>query len=243
MFRSNNLNMIANKRLIINTLIILVTLMITVNPNLSAQTYRFEATLSPLITWFGVKNDNVSNEGARPGSEITFRIERYFTDNIAWTGGLSLLSAGGRLRCSTPVDFRLHSGTVTVDPLKPIVYKIMYLSFPVGLKFKTNERNLLSYFASLGLDPEIVVKGRVNIPALDLKNERAMPEIKRFNIGYHLNAGAGYAVSEDIILSFGFGFENNFIDVTRDVGSQVHDHVAHRIFKFIFGINFPAFRE
>ncbi len=97
---------------------------------------------------------------------------------------------------------------------------------------------LFSYFGELGLDPKVVVRGRVDIPSIDVKGQKAMTEIRRFNIGYHFNAGIDYSIDGNISLVLGLGFENNFLDVTKDVSEQEVDRTSQKLLNFIFGINF-----
>jgi hypothetical protein len=229
------------KGLIYKCFVIISAILLLAGNVSSGQEVRVNLSLSPVITWFGSDKGEITNKGARPGFDFTIKAERYFTDNFAYTGGLGFLTSSGRLESSLATDFLLPDRTVTVEPGKPIVYKINYLAIPVGLKFRTNEKNLLSFYGELGLDPEVVVSARVDIPSLDLKNEKGAKELNRFNIGYHLNGGAGYSVGDNLMLTFGLGFENNFLDVTRERLSQPGDHIGQRFIKFIFGINFLAY--
>jgi hypothetical protein len=219
-------------------LIVLPFILALAGQHASAQESRIGVTISPVITWFGSGSETVTNQGSRPGSEITVRYEKYFTDNFAFTAGISLLGTGGRLKRSVPVDFLLPERTVTVGAGNPIVYRIRYLSVPAGVKFRTNERNLLSFTGEVGIDPEVVVTGRVDIPSLDIRYNKAMTQINRFNLGYHINGGIEYKAGEALSLILGLGFENNFLDVTRDRLSQENDRITQRFIKFILGVNF-----
>ena len=42
-------------------------------------------------------------------------------------------------------------------PGNPVVYKIQYLSIPLGLKLQTNQIGYLTFFTDLGLDPKVVI--------------------------------------------------------------------------------------
>jgi len=204
----------------------------------NAQDYRFGIYLNPVISWFNTDIYEVKNQGSRGGIDINFTAERYFNDNIALTGGLSIINSGGRLINSSPSVFRFKDFTTVVPADYSVVYKVQYLSIPVGLKFKTNEIGFLKYFAGLGFDPRVVIRGRVDIPAADIKGEKAMTEIKRLNFGYHLNGGVDYSLDGNISVILGLGFESNLLDLTKDVGDQPTDRTSHKFLKFIFGINF-----
>jgi hypothetical protein len=51
-------------------------------------------------------------------------------------------------------------------------------------------------------------------------------------------AGIEYSLGSTTALVFGLGFENNFLDVTKDLNQQPNDRVSHKILKFRIGVNF-----
>ena len=202
------------------------------------QDYRFGIYASPVISWFNTDISEVRNEGSRAGFNFCATAERYFSDNYALAAGISIINSGGRLVSSSASTFRFTSFTSVVAAGNAIVYRIQYLAIPVGLKVKTNEIGVLAYFGDLGLDPKMVIRGRVDIPSIDIKGQKAMTEISRFNMGYHITGGIDYSLDGTTSLILGLGFENNFFDVTKDIGDQKDDRASHKFLKFIFGINF-----
>lgn len=204
----------------------------------SAQDYRVGIYLNPVISWFKTDIAEVENEGSRAGINFNVSVEKYLSEKFSATGGISLIGSGGRLVSSNPNIFRFPDHTDIVAANNPVIYRIRYLSIPVGIKYKTKEMGLFSYFGEFGFDPKTVIRGRVDIPSLEIREQKAMTEIKRFNIGYHLNAGIDYSTGGNISLVLGLGFESNFFDVTKDVGDQKTDRTSQKFLKFIFGVNF-----
>lgn len=206
----------------------------------TAQEYRFSGYITPAISWFSTDITEVVNQGSRAGIIFVVSAERYFINNISATAGLSLINSGGRLVSSDPTIFKFSNYTSVVASGDPMVYRIQYLAIPAGFKFYTNEigYNNLIAFGEIGIDPKVVVRGRVDIPSLDIEGEGAMAEINRFNFGWHLHAGIEYPLGGSTAAVLGLGFENNFPDITRDVGTQANDRVAHKFLKFIFGVKF-----
>ncbi|NSW95480.1 MAG: PorT family protein [Bacteroidales bacterium] len=204
----------------------------------NSQDFRFGIYANPVISWFGTDVSDVKNEGARAGFNFSVTAEKYIGDNYAITAGLSITSSGGRLVSEKPSIFRFPNYSSVVAAGNAVKYRIQYLSIPAGVKFKTNELGFLSYFAEIGFDPKIVASGKVDIPSVDIKGEKAMTEIRRFNLGYHLSAGIDYSIDGSTSAILGLGFENNFLDVTKDVGDQPTDRTSQRFIKFIFGVNF-----
>jgi hypothetical protein len=205
---------------------------------LLAQDYRYGVYIAPVISWFKTDVEDVKNQGARAGINFSISAERHLTDNWHFSSGLAFINASARLKNINPSYFRFPNYTAVVAAGEPVVYRLQYISIPVGIKIKTSEIGYLTYFAEFGLDPKVVIRGRADIPSIDIKGGNAMTEVRRFNFGYHLNAGADYSIDGNISLILGLGFESNIIDITKDYGSQETDRTIHNLLKFIFGINF-----
>ncbi|MGB8490478.1 MAG: outer membrane beta-barrel protein [Bacteroidales bacterium] len=218
--------------------VLILTLLLASTTLTMAQNYRFGAYISPLLSWFRTDLKEVRNEGARAGYDLGIRLEKPLSEFASLTGGLSLKTSGGRLVSNSSSTFWFPDYSVAVAAGEPVIYKISYLSVPVGIKLRTRENGYLTYFAEPGLDPAVVVSGKVDIPSIDIKGMRAMTEITRFNIGYHVNGGIEYSINGSTSLVLGAGFESTFFDVTRDRGDQEEDRTVQRFLKFIFGINF-----
>jgi hypothetical protein len=205
---------------------------------LVAQNYRFGVYASPVISWFKTDIDEVRNQGARAGFIFSVSAERHLTNNWYFNPGIAFINSSARLKSSEPSTFRFPGFTSVVAAGDPVIYRIQYISIPVGIKIKTSEAGYLTYFAEFGLDPKVVVSGKADIPSADVSWENAMNEIRRFNIGYHLNAGADYSINGSTSLILGLGFENNIIDTTIDIDGQPTDRTHQKLLKFIFGVKF-----
>ncbi len=195
----------------------------------------------PLISWFGTDINEVKNNGARPGINFGLSFYKSFNPNYAFSTGINLVSAAGRLTCSDTTrlePYNLDDQQITVNPNDAVLYKIQYVEIPLGLKLRTNEIGYLTFFSDVGIDPKIMVGGKMDIPALDIEGEKAMAELKIFNLSYHIIAGIEYGLGGNTAAIFGLGFHNNFLDVTKDNGEQPEDKVTHRMISIRLGINF-----
>lgn len=210
--------------------------LITLMPSgtLFSQDYRYGVYATPLISWFKTDIEEVKNQGARAGFIFGISTERGLTDNWYFNTGLAFTNSSARLKNINPTIF--NNSVVAAG--KPVIYRLQYISVPVGIKIKTSEKGYLTYFAEFGLDPKVVISGRADIPSINIKGERAMNEIRRFNAGYHLDAGVDYLTNGDISLILGLGFESNIFDTTKDITGQPTDRTIQKLLKFIFGINF-----
>jgi hypothetical protein len=195
--------------------------------------------VDPVISWFSSDVPVTQNSGARPGFNFGLTFNKYFTSNYSFSTGISLLNSGGRLisNSSQPTILQLSKPT-TVAQGESVVYKIQYLSVPVGLKLQTNQIGYITFFADTGLDPMIVVNGKVDIPYLSIKNEKAMNELNMFNLSYHITAGIEYSMGGNTALISALSFENIFFDVTKDNETQPTDKVSHKMLSFKMGVNF-----
>jgi hypothetical protein len=202
------------------------------------QTISFGIHADPAISWFSSDINKVKNDGARPGFNFGLTFNRYFAKKYSFSTGLSLISAGGRLVSKDTTIMEFIDFNSTVLPGNPVVYKIQYLAVPLGLKLQTNQIGYLTFFTDLGLDPKVVIGGKADIPSLDISGEKAMDELKTFNLSYHITGGVEYSLGGTTALVFGLNFDNNFLDITKDNGDQPADRVSHRILSFRIGVNF-----
>lgn len=206
--------------------------------NIAAQKIGFGIFADPVISWFSTDISGVKNDGTRAGFNFGLTFNKYFSPNYAFSTGINILTAGGRLVGKDTTVMKFTNSSSTVLPGKPVVYKIQYLDIPIGLKLQTNQIGYLTFYSDLGLDPMVVIGGKADIPSLNIAGENAVSELNRFNLGYHITTGFEYSLGGTTAIVFGLGFENNFLDVTRDINDQPTDRVSHKIVKFRIGVNF-----
>jgi hypothetical protein len=225
----------------ISVSIIMILLSLTVkgqDPYNNPERISLGIHFDPLISWFGSDTKQIKSAGARPGFNFGITYNKYFTSNYSFSAGLSLINAGGRLSSGDTTVMEFSNFTSTVLPGKPVIYKIQYLSLPVGLKLQSNQIGYITFFTNLGLDPKVVIASKADIPSLGISGENAKKELRMFNIGYHITAGIEYSIGGTTALIAGLNFENNFMDVTKDINTQPDDKITHKILSFRLGINF-----
>jgi hypothetical protein len=204
----------------------------------SQQRIGFGIHADPVISWFSPDISQVKGNGARAGFNFGLTYNKYFAPNYAFSAGIDLLSAGGRLISSDTTVMTLSGVKATVLPGKPVTYRLQYLAFPVGLKLKTNQIGYVCFFSDLGLVPKIVVSRKLDIPSLSLSDQNASDELNMFNLSYHVTAGVEYSLGGTTALVFGLDFDNNFLDITKENGNQRADKVSQKLLSFRLGVNF-----
>jgi len=192
----------------------------------------------PIICWFGSDIKETQNDGARPGFNFGLNFNKYFAPNYSFSTGISIINAGGRLTSSETTVMEFTNFNATVLPGEPVIYKIQYISIPLGLKLQTNQIGYITFFTDLGLDPKFVIGGKADIPSLDITGEKAISELGAFNVSYHITAGIEYSLGGTTAMVLGLNFENNFLDITEDNGAQLNDKVTHKLMSFRIGIIF-----
>lgn len=227
-----------NKSLVLKSLLVLLSICVSTNFTNAQQRIGFGIHADPVISWFSPDINQVKSNGARAGFNFGLTYNKYFAPNYAFSAGIDLLSAGGRLVRSDTTVMTLSGVKTTVLPGNSITYKLQYLAFPVGLKLKTNQIGYVRFFSDLGLVPKIVVGRKMDIPSLNISNQNASDELNLFNLSYHITAGVEYSLGGSTALVFGMDFDNNFLDITKESGNQRSDKVSQKMLSFRLGINF-----
>lgn len=226
----------------LKVVLILLTAIFTLELNGQRGDYNFGIHVNPLVGWFGCDVRSVENAGSKAGVNVGVDFNSYFADNYAFSTGISLISTGGKLVYGDTTSFTLFSGSqseeTTIPANRPIVYRVQYLSVPLGLRFRSTQIGYVTFFANVGVDPKVVVGRKVDIPILNVEREKASEELRLFNMGYHINGGIEYSVGGNTSMLVGLGFENNFFDVTKDINRQPRDRITHRLLSLQLGVIF-----
>lgn len=218
--------------------LLLLSILFALTVNGKAQDIQFSLFADPLLSWFSTDTKETVNGGVRPGFSFGLSYDRYFAENYAFSTGIVLLNASGRVHYSDTIDIEFKNDVLELPANEDITYKIQYITIPLGFKFRTNQIGYLTFFSNIGLDPKIVIAAKADIPEQSIEGENITEELNFFNLGYHMAAGAEYSLGGKTALVFGLSYENNFLDVTTDKPGQAVDMVRHNIVRFKLGINF-----
>jgi hypothetical protein len=206
-----------------------------------APVISFSLHFDPAISWFSTDSYDTRNDGVVPGFNFGISYDRHFGPNYSFYSGLDIIKGGGRLtnRQTTNFELKDYSGSiVTVQSGDVIIYRITYLSIPLGIKLQTNQIGFGKFFTDFGLSPKIVVGGRADIPSLNIYGGNAIPELNIFNLSFHIMAGMEYPLAGNNNFIVGIGFENSLFDVTTDSGNQPSNVVTQKMVSFRLGMTF-----
>jgi hypothetical protein len=193
----------------------------------------------PLISWFSTNGYNSHSDGSIAGFNFGMSYNKYFNPYYSFSSGINIINAGGRLVSNDITSFDMNNySIVTVQPGEAIIYRITYLSIPLGVKLRTSRIGYGRFFTDLGFDPKIVIAARADIPSLNISGGNALPQLNTFNLSFHIMAGMEYPLVGHNTFSFGIGFDNDLFDVTRYNGGQSSDVVHQKSLSFRLGITF-----
>lgn len=205
---------------------------------LNGQGIRFGIFIDPQVSWMTSDNKTVQNDGSRMGLNFGLMIHKYFADNYAFTTGISLNQLGGKLTYDDPMPFRIQDNTDTLDAGTTITYKLQYVTLPLGLTLKTNEIGYMTYFAQLGIDPQLNIKATGDSGSDRLDGDKIEDEVNLFTIGYHIGLGMEYSLGGNTSVVVGLRYNNLFLDITKDYTDQPEDRVVLHNIAIRVGINF-----
>lgn len=202
---------------------------------------NFSIHFDPLISWFSTDSYDTRSDGVVPGFNFGISYNKYFGPNYSFSSGINIINSGGRLinRDISHFELKDYSNTIlTVQPGEAIIYRITYLSVPLGIKLQTNQIGYGRFFTDIGLDPKILVAGRADIPSLEIKGGNASQELNLFNLSFHIMAGMEYPLAGNNSFIIGIGFEKYLFDITRDNGDQPSNVVTQKMLSFRLGMTF-----
>ncbi len=224
------------KKYRIRRFIFLFLLVIPVHLGLS-QGIQFGIFIDPQVAWMSSDNNEITSNGSRAGLNFGLTLHNFFTENYAFTTGISLNFIGGKLRHSDSTFFRTQEEVDTLLPGTTVTYKLQYLSFPIGLTLKTNEIGYMTYFAQLGFDIQFKLKA-VGDKSNGFEDERINEEVNLFNLGYHFGIGLEYSLGGNTSIVLGLSFSQSLIDVTKDFSNQPEDRIVLNTIALRVGVNF-----
>lgn len=203
-----------------------------------SQGIRFGIFVNPGINWLKPDIKDVTNEGVRPGVNIGISMNNYFTDNYAFSTGISINNTGGEISYEDSTTLQLKNRTDTLYPGNILTYKIQYITIPLGLKFKSDEIGYITFFAKAGIDPMIKINAKGLTEDKRIDSEGLEEEINLFNLGYHLEVGMQYSLGGQTSLQFGLNYQNGILDVTTDTKNQTADKMILNSISMHCGIIF-----
>ena len=185
------------------------------------QNTRFTVFVDPKFSWMSSDLKAIDSDGSKFGVNIGLNVDKFFAQNYALMTGISIDNTGGNLNFENIKVLKTGSGNEELTEGSTIHYKLQYINIPLGLKLKTNEIGYWTFFTHLGLNGGINIKATADVDDFELENENISKEIRLFNLGYFIGAGAEYSIGGNAAITAGLTYTNGFIDITDGNDSKV----------------------
>src|SRR5688572_19648717 len=207
--------------------------------HLAAQdrTFRIGFQASPVFSGMRNRDDLIVKNGGNLGLKLGAISDIYVKDKLSLTLGLNLAFheggeflyeiGGNYLPNSELSDPLLQSGDKPLPDGVKIRYQVQYLEFPVGLKFRTEEKGNITYFFEAPVITfSFVTRGRGDIESADFlyEQENIYKDLIAANVFFGLGAGVEYAISKNNSLIGGLYWQRGLFDVTKDQGWSAVDN-------------------
>ncbi|MCD4834151.1 MAG: PorT family protein [Bacteroidales bacterium] len=194
-----------------------------------SQSTRFTVFVDPQFSWMSSDIKTVESDGSKFGVNIGLNLDKFFAPNYALMTGISIDNTGGNLTFEDDKKIKISGTDTTLNPGSTVHYKLQYINIPLGLKLKTNEIGYLTFFTHLGINGGINIKATGEVDDFELDSENISEEIKLFNLGYYIGAGAEYSIGGNSAIILGLTYTNGFIDITDDSDKVTLGNFAIRI--------------
>ena len=194
------------------------------------QEYRFGIFADPQFSWLKSDNKKLDSDGLRTNFNVGMAMEKYFAKRYAFVTGISMNGVGGQLNYKVATTIHTGDGDPQISAGTGVLYKLQYLSIPLGLKFCTNEIGYFTYYAHVGVTNHILIRARVDIDNPDVSGENVRDEVNFYSASYQIGAGVEYSLGGSAALQFGVTYSNGIIDVLKSSEfNAVNSGVAIRV--------------
>lgn len=203
------------KKLLVLATTVLIGLTANAQKTALDKKIRFGFKIDMGSSWLGPKENYVTKDGSKFYFSYGFISDFTLTDNYIISTGLNITNGGGKLNMQNSHGF----GDDRIDNVSTNAYSIslQYIEIPLALKLKTDAINGIKYWGLFGtyLDVNIGArldgKGDNNVYAKEKITSAVVP----VNLGLDIGAGIEYPFNNKTYGSFGLGFHNGFVDVTK----------------------------
>ena len=195
---------------------ILSLIILMFSSQIFAQGLSFSVVFDPQITWMNSDSKRIEKEGHNFGFGGGLIMDNYFTENYAFSTGLSILSTGGSLRFLDSLDFQIGGEKDTLPAGSTVKYDLRYLTIPFSLKLKSNEIGYSRFFAHLGINTHLNIKATADVDYKNISGEDIRDEIQFFMMSYFIGGGLEYSLGGNTAIIGGIYFTSGIWDVSSN---------------------------
>ncbi|NOY36525.1 MAG: PorT family protein [Chlorobi bacterium] len=205
---------------------IIFTFFILISSVNYGQSVQFKLDLSPRITWFQTNiTEGISTDGSTFGYQAGLGMYLFFAPHYAFSSGIHIIQAGGKLSYSDTVTIQLKEDMVTLPGREIMTTQLQYVSLPLGLHFETVEIGYFRFYTDMGINVLYRVASTVSTSAHTIEKGFLNNETRVINITYYGTAGLSYSLGESTALQFGLSYTHGLLDITADAAEKPHDRL------------------
>jgi hypothetical protein len=205
--------------------------------------FHFGLKVAPSVSWFNPDNKKYANDGVKFGFGYGLITEFGFSKNYAFSTGLEVLNAGGKLVFpKSPINTYYNFVNDEATPvhrdtfqLLDRTYRIRYVNIPLSLKLKTNPIGSMTYFGMFGIDFSILWKAKADDYGqfIDEQTPRIREDVEIgkgsdrdvnfMRLALNVGLGAEYNLSGSTSAVFSVNYNNGFTNALRKTSKNLYD--------------------
>jgi len=216
-----------------------ILVLFCLNTIVSAQVenLRVGMQLSPTMSWISTDDNLINRTSSNIGITLGALAEYEMTEKISFTGGVGLaFNKGGTLQHehggnffpdSELSDDKYNTGEKPLPNGVKLKYKLQYVEVPMGIKWKTEEKGDIRYFAEapiLTIGMRTQARGDIDGGDVLTSKENIGPDVSFFNFQIGAGVGLEYAISESSSLVGGLYFNAGLTDITNNAATKAIDN-------------------
>ncbi len=202
-------------------------------PSISGQerSFRIGFQASPVLSGIHSSGNLSVSNGGNLGWKLGIISDIHLKEKVSITAGVNLAFkeggeliydiGGNYLPTSDLSDPLLQAGDKPLPDGVKIRYKLKYLEFPVGLKFRTESKGSLTYFLEAPvLSFSFLINGRGDIESEDFNfsQENIYKDLVVPNLFLGFGVGIEYAINRNNSLIGGLYYQRGLFDATKNNG-------------------------
>ena len=120
-------------------------------------------------------------------------------------------------------DDKYNTGEKPLPDGVKLKYKLQYVEIPLGIKWKTEEKGYIRYFAEapiLTVGMRTQARGNIDGSEVSTSDENISPDVSFFNFQLGVGAGLEYAISQNTSLVGGLYFNAGLSDITNNAATK-----------------------
>ena len=208
----------------------------------SSSNVRFGLSLNPSINWLSAQNKNkFETKGSTFGFGGGLNVEVKLSQTASLTTGINFTTQGGNTQYTDSAFYQYEnselqeldnpSSTDFTNILLERETKINYVNLPVGVKLKTPEFGLITYYGEFGVNFSFRTNSTTTDKTIDLTSleEKELSNIvntddtQLFNMGFNFGAGLEYNLAGSTSLFFTVKYNNNFINLNSNPSNFLYE--------------------